>query len=125
MENDRRNGTRPFPAKLDEVLNNEQLLELQHVEGFGWMLQFIRQPLFQDVIPVVFSPDTRSFAVLEKDGRINRQPDIRVREQAHDNTYSRITLPCNGSLVVRLSCKPVRSHPVQTGLPGAFWCMDQ
>jgi hypothetical protein len=82
MENDRRNGTRPFPAKLDEVLNNQQLLELQHVEGFGWMLQFIRQPLFQDVIPVVFSPDTRSFAVLEKDGRINRQPDIRVREQA-------------------------------------------
>jgi len=67
---------------LNATVQERQLLELQHVEGFGWMLQFIRQPLFQDVIPVVFSPDTRSFAVLEKDGRINRQPDIRVREQA-------------------------------------------
>jgi len=79
MDNDRRCGVEPIPAHLDEVLNEIQLLELHQVEEFGWSLQFIRRPLFQEVIPVVYSPDTKSYAVLEKDGKINRDPDIEFR----------------------------------------------
>ena len=55
MENDRRCGKEPVPERLDEVLNEVQLLELHQVEEFGWSLQFIRRSLFQDVIPVVYS----------------------------------------------------------------------
>lgn len=79
MENDRRRGQEPVPAQLHDVLNEVQLLELRQVEDFGWSLQFIRRPLFQDVIPVVYSPDTRSYAIIEKDGRINKDPDIEFR----------------------------------------------
>ena len=79
METDRRCGKEPVPAHLEDVLNEVQLLELRRVEAFGWSLRFIRRPLFQDVIPVVHSPDTGSYAILDIDGIINRKPDIRFR----------------------------------------------
>jgi hypothetical protein len=80
MENDRRSGIHSFPANLKEVLNDLQILGLHQVEEFGWSLLCIRQPLFQDAIPVVCSPDKTNYAVIETDGRINRQPGIQVRD---------------------------------------------
>ena len=79
MERERRKGMAPVPEKLYEVLNDAQLLSLNKLEGFGWNLEFIRRPLFQEVIPVLFHPDTNKYGILNDDGTLNAQPEIQVR----------------------------------------------
>lgn len=80
MDNDRRTGVDPVPGNLKEILNEAQLLSLNKLEGFGWSLEFIRRPLFQEIVPVLFHPDTRAVATLTDDGTLNTRPDIQVRE---------------------------------------------
>ena len=79
MEKERRKGMAPVPEKLSEVLNDAQLLSLNKFEGFGWNLEFVSRPLFQEVVPVLFHPDTKKYGILRDDGTLNSQPDIQVR----------------------------------------------
>jgi hypothetical protein len=79
MEIERRSVGSQIPESLDEVLNAVQLLTLSKMEGFGWMLAFIRRPLFQDVVPVLLHPDNDALGTLEDDGALNMQPDIEFR----------------------------------------------
>lgn len=80
MENDKRTGQKPIPDNLDDWLTPEQLAMLHQIEGFGWELKFIRRPVFQDPIPVLVSNNGTKIGVLEKDGRINMDPDITIRD---------------------------------------------
>ena len=80
MDKDRRTGVDQVPGNLKEILNEAQLLSLNKLEGFGWSLEFIRRPLFQEIVPVLFHPDTRTVATLTDDGTLNTRPDIQVRE---------------------------------------------
>lgn len=79
MHKERREGMAPIPEKLEEVLNDAQLLSLNKLEGFGWSLEFFRRPLFQEVVPVLFHPDTKKYGILSDDGTLNGQPEIQVR----------------------------------------------
>ena len=65
--------------ELVKHLNESQVLALKQIERFGWELHFVRKPLFQDIIPVVISADKGSIGVLEEDGRINMDTDIKFR----------------------------------------------
>jgi hypothetical protein len=80
METEKRKGDKPVPDNAAEMLNQLQLLALHKIEGFGWRLQFIRRPLFQDVVAVVVDSGGKKIGVLEEDGEINMNPDIEVRE---------------------------------------------
>ncbi|MCU7919748.1 MAG: hypothetical protein KZQ99_05695 [Candidatus Thiodiazotropha sp. (ex Dulcina madagascariensis)] len=77
-----RRGERPVPENLDELLNDLQLLALQKVERFGWKLKFVRRPLFQEVVPVISSPNDDKIGVLEMNGEINMDPDTKIRLRA-------------------------------------------
>lgn len=79
MKTERRSKGNQVPERLDEVLNETQLLTLSKMEGFGWMLAFIRRPLFQDNVPVLLHPDNNILGTLEGDGALNTQPDIEFR----------------------------------------------
>ena len=79
MESERRKGMAPIPEKLNEVLNDVQLSSLQKLEGFGWNLQFVRRPLFQEVIPVLFHPDNGTLGVMRDDGTLDMEPEIQLR----------------------------------------------
>ena len=50
------------------------------VEEPGWQLKFVRRPLFQPSIPVVFDGDRKHYAVLEPDGTLNEHPAFTIRE---------------------------------------------
>ena len=78
MESERRKGMAPVPEKLNEVLNDVQLTSLQKLEGFGWTLQFVRRPLFQEVFPVLFHPDNGTLGVMRGDGVLDTEPDIQL-----------------------------------------------
>lgn len=79
MDREKRKGEKPVPDKLDETLNPAQLLALRQIENYGWSLRFVRRPLFQDPVPVVVSADGDTIGILEDDGRVNMQPDIKLR----------------------------------------------
>ena len=80
MDNDKRTGQKPIPDNIDDWLTPEQKQMLHQIETFGWVLKFIRRPVFQDPIPVLVSDDGKKIGILEKDGRINMDPDINLRD---------------------------------------------
>ena len=77
--NERRKGMAPVPENLNEILKDAQLLSLHKLEGFGWNLEFVRRPLFQEVVPVLCHPDNGALGVMRDDGTLNMQPDIQLR----------------------------------------------
>jgi hypothetical protein len=79
IRTERRGSRAPVPANLKALLSDEQLLALNNVENFGWQLAFIRQPMFEQAIAVVVSPDHQRHAVLEIDGEVNLNPEIIIR----------------------------------------------
>ncbi len=79
VDTERRSEEAYFSESLSEVLNQSQLLTLSNLERFGWMLAFIRKPLFQDTVPVLFHPDTRKLGILNGDGGFNTRPNIKFR----------------------------------------------
>jgi hypothetical protein len=79
MRIERRSEGNQVPDSLDEVLNEEQLFALNKMDGFGWILAFIRRPLFQNIVPVLSHSDTGKLGILEDDGALNLRHDIDFR----------------------------------------------
>ena len=77
---ERRTGTHKSERELRSELNDAQLETLNELERFGWQLKFVRRPLFQPSIPVVFDGDRKHYAVLEPDGTLNEHPAFTIRE---------------------------------------------
>lgn len=68
------------PDALREGLTPAQLDALRTLEHFRWTLKFVRRPMFQDPIPVVFDRTGERWAVLEADGSINESPGFKLRD---------------------------------------------
>ena len=79
METERRSERNQLPESLDEVLTKMQLLTLSKMEQFGWVLAFIRRPLFQEIVPVLLHPDNNTLGILDNDGALHTQPEIEFR----------------------------------------------
>ncbi|MEO5596601.1 MAG: hypothetical protein ABIQ97_05590 [Lysobacteraceae bacterium] len=60
-------------------LNAAQLETLEGLERFGFVLKFVRRPIFQPSIPVLFDPDRKAYAILELDGTVNDNPPFVIR----------------------------------------------
>ncbi len=67
-------------AKLRAGLTVAQLRALDTLEQFGWVLKFVRRPLFLDPVPVVSNKEGDRIAVLEGDGSINDAPGFKIRD---------------------------------------------
>lgn len=79
MDRERRRQEEETRAKLRTELNEDQRIALSDLERFGWELKFIRHPLFQDIVPVVFDPDRNHFAVIRADGSLDENPGFDIR----------------------------------------------
>jgi hypothetical protein len=67
------------PALLRAGLTPAQLVTLEAMEIFRWRLAFVRRPLFQAPIPVLFDQgDTRHVVILE-DGTLDEHPTLKLR----------------------------------------------
>jgi hypothetical protein len=78
---EKRKGTALEREDLDLILSEKQLRLLNKIEKFGWKLQFVRQPVRRDSVPVIVSPKGDKFATLEPDGRIKLLPRSGVRKE--------------------------------------------
>ena len=77
--NDRRTSGALSKKEMEAKLSMEQLMSLRRLESFGWTLRFLRQPLFQDPVPVVIQGNGKAVGILEADGRLNIDVDIQIR----------------------------------------------
>ena len=80
IDQERRRPLTPQQAALRRELNEAQILTLAGLENFGWELKFVRRPMFQTSVPVVFDSDRKKYAVLEADGTLNENPGFKIRD---------------------------------------------
>jgi hypothetical protein len=66
---------------LDLILTERQLKLLHKIEKFGWRLKFVRQPIFQESVPVIIGPKGDRIATMEPDGRIEVLPRAEARKE--------------------------------------------
>jgi hypothetical protein len=76
---ERRVGEVAIPDDIRARLNELQHQTLSRVEGFGWSVGFVRRPLFQDQVVVLFDSSGKQYAILNEDGTIDRTSEIVVR----------------------------------------------
>ena len=77
---ERRQAALRDAAALRAGLTPSQLKALDTLEQFRWTLRFVRRPMFQDPIPVVFDREGKRYAVLEADGTLNETPGFKIRD---------------------------------------------
>ena len=76
-----RRGTAPDdPLALRRGLTPDQLKAIETLEQFRWTLKFVRRPMFQDPVPVVFDRDGQRYAVVRGDGTLDESPGFRIRD---------------------------------------------
>ena len=79
MDRDRRAGELQSRSEKERNLSDEQVNGLRKFEQFGWELLFVRQPHFEEPVPVMYDVDTGRYAVLDKDGTSNKVHNLTVR----------------------------------------------
>jgi hypothetical protein len=77
---ERRKDAPPAGEQVRARLNPRQQGALASLENLGWVLSFVRHPLFQPPAVVVRDADGQRYAVLEDDGTINEQHGLVLRE---------------------------------------------
>lgn len=60
-------------------LTDAQLSTLEALEIFRWRLAFVRRPMFQAPIPVLFDQDGTRHVVILEDGTLDEHPSLRLR----------------------------------------------
>lgn len=68
-----------IPGDLQERLTELQLLAVRRIEDFGWDLKFVRRENLKEPIVVVTNHAGESYGVLEADGRLNLQHNLKIR----------------------------------------------
>lgn len=72
-------GQPPDTVQLREGLLPAQLGTAEALEIFGWRLAFVRRPLFQAPIPVLFDRDGTRHVVIRDDGTLDEHPTLKLR----------------------------------------------
>ena len=81
---DRRTESSSIPSHLENVLNDLQMKTLLQLESSGWQLWFVRRPLSQPAIPVLYDPSFSFTAIIEEDGKENTNHGLTFRpDQVH------------------------------------------
>jgi len=78
-QKERRTGQVAIPDDMMSELNELQHQTLARMEGFGWSVGFVRRPLFQDRVVVLFDPSGHQHAVLNEDGTLDTSDGNPVR----------------------------------------------
>jgi hypothetical protein len=91
VDNEKRKGDIPIPDNLEEVLNEAQRQALPGIVNSGWELRFLRRPMFQEPV-LVLRNDNRT-GILDTDGRIKIQADIKVRDQENQTQTTQSDKP--------------------------------
>lgn len=83
---ERRKNAPPVPKreKLPQILTPEQLHTLHRLENYGWQLKYVRRPLFQDPVLVLYNAQDGRHSLLEPDGTLLEMEDVDLRKETVD-----------------------------------------
>ena len=81
MDEEKRRSDISIPENLKEMLNEVQQQALPGIEYSGWEPRFLRKPLFRAPVLVVRNSNDGRIGIMDENGRIGIQADIKVREQ--------------------------------------------
>ena len=76
---ERRRTPGPSAPGPRDGLAPPQLVTLEALEMLGWRLAFVRRPLFQAPIPVLFDRDGTRHVVIRDDGTLDEHPTLKLR----------------------------------------------
>jgi len=65
------------PDALRRGLTEAQQRTLRELEHFQWTLEFVRRPLFQDPMPVLFDRERKRCVALLPDGSLDESVKLR------------------------------------------------
>lgn len=67
---ERRKNIPPIPERdrLTKMLTAEQVVALRRLENYGWQLKYVRRPLFQDPVPILFNAVDKRYTLLDPEG---------------------------------------------------------
>lgn len=92
MIRERRNNLKPTQDSVEKILSPQQLTALLRYERFSWRLWFIRSPLFQEPLPILYNVKTNQTGTLEPNGQLNTQTELKVRMDAKMDSGIEFTL---------------------------------
>lgn len=75
MSKERRNGKPPVPDNIRSLLSIEQKKALAELEGFGWVIDYVRRPLFQQPRVIMRDPKSGKVTMIMEDGTVDYSPD--------------------------------------------------
>jgi hypothetical protein len=81
VDREKRKGEPSIPVSLEVMLNKVQLQALPGIEFLGWKPWFFRKSLFMAPVLVMHNSNDGRIGILDEDGRIRIQTDIKVREE--------------------------------------------
>jgi hypothetical protein len=81
MDREKRKGNTLIPDNLEEMLSEAQRQALPGIKYLGWEPRFLRKQLFQVPVLVMYNSNDGRIGLMDEDGRIRIQANIKVREQ--------------------------------------------
>ena len=81
MKKERRKGLPPIPEDIRSILSREQKNALKELETFGWVIDYVRRPLFQQPRVIIRNPANGKRSIIEADGTVDHYPiDLSTRD---------------------------------------------
>lgn len=74
MQRERRKGLPAVPTDLRTILSAAQKNALDELETFGWVVDYVRRPLFQEPRVIVRNPQSGARAIIDADGLVDHNP---------------------------------------------------
>jgi hypothetical protein len=84
MDEEKRKNDNILPADLTAMLNDQQLRALPGIKCLGWEPRFVRTRMFNASALVLRNSKDGRLAVLDEDGRLGVQGDLKLREDENE-----------------------------------------
>lgn len=68
-----------IPVDLQNLLTEVQYLAVRRIEDFGWDIKFVRRKNLKAPIVVVTNHAGKTFGVVEAEGRLNLEHNLKIR----------------------------------------------
>ena len=75
---DRRQEDLQRESALKRNINEDQMMTLRVLEGFGWVLKFVRKSK-EGPLAAVYDPEKHALAIIAPDGSLNENPQLVFR----------------------------------------------
>jgi hypothetical protein len=79
MPRDRPGGRSLIADDVKELLNSRQVESLDRSHDFGWRVAFVRKPLLNEPVVIVYNSRHHLIGLLDQDGQINTEVDVEIR----------------------------------------------